>query len=154
MELQQYDLLLVEDNASDAEMTIRALRKSNLASRLMHVRDGDEALDFLFSEGVFAGMESQLAIKIILLDLKMSRVNGKEVLVKIKADPRTQRIPVVVLTSSKEDADIEECYQLGANGYVVKPVVFDDFLKCIADIGLYWLIVNEPPYEQSKTTPS
>ena len=142
---QQYDLLLVEDNASDAEMTIRALRKSNVVSRLMHVRDGAEALDFLFSEGAYAGLESQLAIKIILLDLKMSRVNGKEVLLKIKADPRTQRIPVVVLTSSREDADIKDCYELGANGYVVKPVVFDEFLKVIADIGLYWLLVNSPP---------
>lgn len=146
MDHQQVDILLVEDNASDAEMTIRALRKSNLANRLMHVTDGAEALDFLFSEGAYAGRPLELSIKVILLDLKMQKVNGKEVLIRLKEDDRTKKIPVVVLTSSREDADIRECYNLGANGYVVKPVVFDEFHKAVADIGLYWLIVNEPPH--------
>jgi two-component system, response regulator len=144
MDQQQFDVLLIEDNASDAEMTIRALRKSNLANRLKHVNDGDEALDFLFSEGQYTGNDLDLNIKIILLDLKMSKVSGKEVLIKIKADDRTRKIPVVVLTSSREDADIKECYDLGTNGYVVKPVTFDEFHKAIADIGLYWLLINEP----------
>jgi len=144
MDHQQFDILLIEDNASDAEMTIRALRKSNLANRLKHVNDGDEALDFLFSEGKYKGGGLDLNIKIILLDLKMSKVSGKEVLMRIKEDDRTRKIPVVVLTSSREDVDIKECYDLGANGYVVKPVAFDEFHKAIADIGLYWLITNEP----------
>lgn len=144
MDQQQFDVLLIEDNASDAEMTLRAMRKSNLANRIKQVNDGDEALDFLFSEGQYKGNDLDLNIKVILLDLKMSRVNGKEVLIRIKADDRTRKIPVVVLTSSKEDADIKECYDLGANGYVVKPVSFDEFHKAITDIGLYWLITNEP----------
>ena len=142
---QEIDVLLVEDNASDAEMTIRALRKNNLAHRLLHIKDGAEALDFLFAEGAYTGRHIEHKPKIILLDLKMPKVNGKEVLQKIKSDARTNKIPVVILTSSKEDADIKECYGLGVNGYVVKPVEFDEFHKAISDLGLFWLIVNETP---------
>ena len=142
---QEIEVLLVEDNASDAEMTIRALRKNNLANRLLHLKDGAEALDFLFAEGAYSGRQIKYIPKVILLDLKMPKVNGKEVLQKIKSDKRTRKIPVVVFTSSKEDPDIQECYDLGVNGYVVKPVEFDAFHKAISDLGLYWMIVNQPP---------
>jgi len=143
--MQEIEVLLVEDNTSDAEMTIRALKKNNLANRLLHVKDGAEALDFLFAEGEYAGRHLENTPKLILLDLKMPKITGIEVLQKIKVDPRTKKIPVVVLTSSKEDPDIKECYRLGVNGYVVKPVEFDHFHKAISDLGLYWMIVNQPP---------
>ena len=139
------EVLLVEDNFSDAEMTIRALKKNNLANRLLHVKDGAEALDFLFSEGAYIGRPLETTLKVILLDLKIPKVSGKEVLTKIKSNELTRKIPVVVLTSSREDPDIKECYRLGANGYVVKPLEFDDFHRAISELGLYWLIVNEPP---------
>jgi two-component system, response regulator len=139
------EVLLVEDSVSDAEMTIRALRKNNFANKLLHVRDGAEALDFLFAEGAYAGRQIEDIPKVILLDLKMPKVNGIEVLERIKSDTRTKKIPVVVLTSSKEDPDIQKCYDLGVNGYVVKPVEFDEFYKAIAGLGLYWMIVNQPP---------
>jgi two-component system, response regulator len=142
---QEVEVLLVEDNPSDAEMTIRALKKNNLANKLLHLKDGAQALDFIFCEGEYAGRKMENTPKVILLDLKMPKVNGKEVLEKIKSDPRTKKIPVVVLTSSKEDPDIKDCYGMGVNGYVVKPVEFDEFHKAISDLGLYWLIVNEPP---------
>jgi two-component system, response regulator len=141
-------VLLVEDNDSDAEMTIRALKKNNLANQLLRLRNGAEALDFLFAEGEYAGRQTEQTPKVILLDIKMPKVNGKEVLLKIKADPRTNKIPVVMLSSSKEDPDIAECYSLGVNGYVVKPVEFDDFHKAISDLGLYWMIINEPSHKQ------
>ena len=143
--IHEVDVLLVEDNASDAEMTIRALKKNNLANRLLHLKDGAQALDFIFAEGEYANRQIKHTPKIILLDLKMPKVNGKEVLQKIKSDARTRKIPVVVLTSSREDPDIKDCYDLGVNGYVVKPVEFDEFHKAISDLGLFWLIVNEPP---------
>jgi two-component system response regulator len=141
----EIDVLLVEDNESDAEMTIRALNKNHLANRLLHLCDGAEAIDFLFAQGAYSEREMENIPKVILLDLKMPKINGIEVLKKIKSDVRTKKIPVVVLTSSKEDPDIEQCYELGANGYVVKPVEFDQFRKAISDLGLYWLIVNQPP---------
>lgn len=137
------EILLVEDNASDAEMTIRALKKNNLANFLVHVKDGAEALDFVFAEGAFSHREISSKPKVILLDLKMPKVNGLEVLERIKKDERTSDIPVVVLTSSKEDPDIKRCYQLGVNSYVVKPVEFEDFHKAVSDLGLYWLLVNQ-----------
>ena len=143
--MQEIDVLLVEDNASDAEMTIRALKKYKLGHRLLRVKDGAEALDFLFAEGVYAGRQVGVTPKVVLLDLKMQKVNGKEVLLRIKSDQRTNKIPVVILTSSKEDPDIKECYALGANSYVVKPVDFDDFDKAISDLGLFWLGINESP---------
>jgi two-component system, response regulator len=142
---QEIDILLVEDNDSDAEMTMRALKKGHMASQLLHVRDGDEALDFLFGEGQYAERRLVQTPKVILLDIKMPKVNGKEVLRKIKADPRTNKIPVVILSSSQEDPEIQECYNMGVNGYVVKPVESDEFFKAISNLGLYWMIVNEPP---------
>jgi two-component system response regulator len=143
---QEIEVLLVEDNISDAEMTIRALKRNNLANRLLHLKDGAEALDFLFAEGIYHDRNVVQTPKIILLDLKMPKVNGIEVLIKIKADDRTKKIPVVMLTSSKEDPDIQQCYGLGVNGYVVKPVDFEQFHKAIAELGLYWMIVNQPPF--------
>jgi len=142
---KEIEVLIVEDSESDAEMIIRALKKNNFANRLFHVSDGVEALDFLFGEGEYADRQIAHTLKVILLDLKMPKLNGKEVLLKIKGDQRTKKIPVVMLTSSKEDPDIQECYNLGANGYVVKPVEFSEFQKTITNLGLFWLLVNEPP---------
>ena len=143
---QEIEVLLVEDNMSDAEMTIRALKKNNLANRLLHLKNGAEALDFLFAEGIYTGRLVEATPKVILLDLKMPKINGIEVLEKIKADPRTKKIPVVMLTSSKEDPDIQRCYALGVNGYVVKPVEFEAFHKVISSFGFYWLTVNQSPH--------
>ena len=126
-------------------MIIRALRKNNFANTLLHVKDGAEALDFLFAEGAYTGRQMEDIPRVILLDLKMPKVDGIEVLTRIKSDARTKKIPVVVLTSSKEDPDIQKCYDLGVNGYVVKPVEFDEFYKAISGLGLYWMIVNQPP---------
>ena len=142
---REIEILLVEDSDSDAEMTIRALKKNNLANQLLHLKDGAQALDFLFAEGAYAGREMGSIPKVVLLDLKMPKVSGIEVLERIKSDERTRKIPVVVLTSSKEDPDIQKCYQLGVNGYVVKPVEFDEFQAAISDLGLYWMIINQPP---------
>jgi two-component system, response regulator len=141
----QIEILLVEDNSGDSEMTIDALKSNNLANKLLHVRDGAAALDFLFAQGEYEGRDSTAKPRLILLDLKMPKVNGIEVLEKIRSDERTKDIPVVVLTSSKEDPDIKKCYALGVNSYVVKPVEFDDFQKAISDLGLYWMIVNQQP---------
>jgi two-component system response regulator len=140
---QEIEVLFVEDNQSDAELTIRALKKNNLANKLVHVKDGAQALDFLFGRGEYNNRNIDNKPKVILLDLKMPKVNGIEVLEQIKADDRTKKIPVVVLTSSKEDPDIEECYRLGVNSYVVKPVQFEEFIKAISKLGMYWLILNE-----------
>lgn len=143
--ITEIDILLVEDNASDAEMTIHALKKSGLANKLLHLKDGALALDFIFAEGDYRGRNMEYKPKVILLDLKMPKVNGLEVLQKIRDDERTKNIPVVMLTSSKEDPDIKTCYALGVNSYVVKPVEFDEFQKAITDLGLYWMIVNQLP---------
>lgn len=145
MKNKEVEILLVEDNPSDAELTIRALKKNNLANQLHHVKDGDEALDFIFGQGLYSYRMVENTPKVILLDLKMPKVNGIEVLKVLKADLRTKKIPIVVLTSSKEDPDIQECYGLGVNSYVVKPVNFDSFLKAVADLGLYWLLINQAP---------
>jgi two-component system response regulator len=139
------EILLVEDNASDAEMTIEALKQNNLANKLLHVKDGAAALDFIFAEGKYAGGEIENSLKVILLDLKMPKLNGIQVLQRIRTDERTKNIPVVVLTSSREDPDIHKCYDLGVNSYVVKPVEFDEFHKAISNLGLYWMIVNQLP---------
>ena len=142
----EIEILLVEDNSSDAEMTIDALKNNNLANKLLHVRDGAAALDFLFGQGKYAGRNAdENTLKLILLDLKMPKINGIEVLQQIKAHDHTKNIPVVVLTSSKEDPDIQKCYAYGVNSYVIKPVEFDEFQKAISDLGLYWMIVNLPP---------
>lgn len=144
--IQELSILLVEDNASDAEMTIRALKQNKLANNLLHVKDGAQALDFIFCEGDHTQRSIESQPKVIMLDLKMPKVNGLEVLARIKSDPRTREIPVVVLTSSKEDPDIKKCYELGVNSYVVKPVEFEDFYKAVSDLGLYWMIVNQTPH--------
>lgn len=146
--IQDIQVLLVEDNASDAEMVIRAMTKAALASKLLHVKDGADALDFLFAQGAYAGRSMALAPKLVLLDLKMPKVKGKEVLMKIKSNERTRKIPVVVLTSSREPIDIKECYDLGANGYVVKPVDSDELNKSISKLAHFWLVLNEPPQQR------
>jgi two-component system response regulator len=137
------EILLVEDSASDAEMTIAALNKNNLANKLLHVRDGAAALDFIFAEGVYLSRNIEDRPRVILLDLKMPKVNGIEVLEAVRADERTKTIPIVILTSSKEDPDIKRCYELGANSYVVKPVEFEEFQKAISNLGLFWSIINQ-----------
>jgi two-component system, response regulator len=147
----QVEILLVEDNMSDAELTIRALKKKNLANNLIHLKNGAEALDFIFAQGEFSGRDMNRTPKVILLDLKMPKINGLEVLAKIKGDERTKKIPVVVLTSSKEDPDIAACYAFGVNSYIVKPVEFDNFLKAVSDLGFYWLLLNQVPHQQSNS---
>lgn len=139
------EILLVEDNQYDAELALNALQKRHLANSIHHVEDGAEALDFIFARGKYSERQIENGPKIILLDLKMPKVNGLEVLRQVKADERTKRIPVVVLTSSKEDPDITTCYELGVNSYIVKPVDFDNFFKAVEDLGLYWLLLNQPP---------
>ena len=140
------EILLVEDTASDSEMTIDALKRNNLANQLLHLKDGAAALDYIFGEGVYAGRDIQDMPRVILLDLKMPKVSGIEVLQRIRSDERTRNIPVVVLTSSKEDPDIKKCYDHGVNSYVVKPLEFEDFQKAISNLGLYWMIVNQHPH--------
>jgi two-component system response regulator len=140
------DILLVEDNADDAELTIHALKKHHMGNNLFHVSDGEEALDFIFATGKFKGQrEIENSPKLILLDIKMPKVDGIEVLEKIKSDERTKQTPVVMLTSSKEDPDIKRCYTLGANSYIVKPVNFESFAQAIMNLGFYWLLLNQPP---------
>ena len=139
MENHIVEILLVEDNQDDAELTIRALRKYNLANHLLHLQDGEEALDFLFSSN------GNNLPKFILLDIKMPKVDGIEVLRKIKNDAQRKIIPIVVLTSSREERDIIESYKLGVNAYIVKPVEFDKFVKAVSEIGFFWLILNQPP---------
>lgn len=136
------EIVLIEDNPDDAELTIRALKKHNLANNLVHLKNGAEAIDFLFARGEYAGRDITQIPKVILLDLKMPKVNGLEVLREIKNDERLKVIPVVVLTSSQEDPDIKEAYRLGVNSYIVKPVGFNDFLKAVSDMGFYWLLLN------------
>jgi CheY-like chemotaxis protein len=144
-EVKVVEILLVEDNATDAELCIRALKKHNLANNLVWVKDGAEALDFLFATGAYSDRDVTTPPKVVLLDLRLPKVDGMEVLRRIKADERTRAIPVVVLTSSKEDRDIAESYQLGVNSFISKPVEFDAFAKTVSELGLYWLLVNRPP---------
>jgi two-component system response regulator len=138
------EILLVEDNPRDVEMTLRALSKRNLANKVHVAKDGAEALDFLFATGAYAGRDSNHFPKVVLLDLKLPKVGGLEVLKKIKGDERTRTIPVVVLTSSQEERDMVESYRLGVNSYIVKPVDFDKFVESVSEIGLYWLVINKP----------
>ena len=140
----EVEILLVEDNESDAEMTIRALKKNGIVNTLLHVKDGAEALDFVFANGKYSNRNIENVPKVVLLDLKMPKVFGIEVLRKIKSDERTKNIPVVVLTSSKESPDIQTCYDLGANSYVVKPVDFKEFDKVVSSLSHFWLLINEP----------
>lgn len=138
------NILLVEDNPDDVELTIHALKKNNIANPILVVRDGQEALDYLFYEGKYASSKHSLP-NIILLDLKLPKVDGIEVLQKIKGDRKLKLIPVVVLTSSKEENDVMKSYDLGVNSYIRKPVDFDQFVNTVRQIGFYWLLINEPP---------
>ena len=146
----EIEILLVEDNPQDAELTIRALKRRHLANKLIHVKDGVEALDFLFGTGNYAHRDVNHRPRVILLDLKLPKVDGLEVLRAVKADPRTRTIPVVVMTSSQEQRDVVDSYQLGVNSYVVKPVDFDGFSKAVSELGCYWVLLNQPP-EQNGT---
>jgi len=145
MKNSEIEILLVEDNMGDAELTIRALKKRNLANKLIHLENGADALEYIFAEGKYANRDLSSMPKVILLDLNMPKVGGIEVLQKIKSDERTKKIPVVILTSSKEDPDIEKCYSLGVNSYIVKPVEFEKFVKAVDELGFYWLLLNQPP---------
>lgn len=141
----EVEILLVEDNLDDARLTIRALDKHHLANKLIHLVDGAEALDFLFCKGTYANRNTAILPKVILLDLKMPKVNGLEVLESLRADERTQAIPVVILTSSAEDPDINRAYEMGANSYIVKPVGFEKFTQTVVELGWYWMVVNKLP---------
>lgn len=145
IEVNEIDVLLVEDNPNDAELALRSLKKHNLANNVLWVKDGVEALDYVFGNGSDTVPHKNDSLKLILLDLKLPKVNGKEVLQKLKTDQQTSSIPVVVMTSSNDDRDIEECYRLGGNSYVTKPVEFEKFAKVVAELGFYWLLLNEVP---------
>ena len=139
------EVLLVEDSLEDLELTQRALRNANLGNHIQVARDGAEALDFIFCEGEHAGRKIEDTPKLILLDLKLPKVDGLEVLQRIKDDSRTRHIPVVVLTSSKEQSDLIRSYQMGVNSYIVKPVNFESFATAVQELGMYWLLLNQPP---------
>jgi Response regulators consisting of a CheY-like receiver domain and a winged-helix DNA-binding domain len=142
------EILLVEDNPNDVELTLHALRANNLANDIKVVRDGAEALDFIMCRGPFADRDINHGPKVILLDLKLPKVDGIEVLRQTKGDSRTKMIPIVVLTSSKQDRDIVESYQLGVNSYIAKPVDFQQFMEAVRNLGLYWLVYNQPPHRE------
>ncbi|OFX29322.1 MAG: two-component system response regulator [Armatimonadetes bacterium RBG_16_67_12] len=140
----EVEILLVEDNPDDAELTIRALKRHNLANRLHHVKDGVEALDFLFARNAYASRDVNARPKVVVLDLKLPKLGGLEVLEAMRSDARTRYIPVVVLTSSQEERDLVNSYRLGANSYVAKPVEFGAFAEAVSKLGLYWILVNRP----------
>ena len=142
MNTKEVEILLVEDNIADAEMTIRALKKVNLANKLVHLQDGEEALNFLFGENGISSGKNMHSPKIILLDIKMPKVDGIEVLRKLKSQESTKFIPVIIMTSSKEEQDVVTSYSLGVNSYVVKPVEFESFAKAVSQLGMYWLLTN------------
>ena len=141
--LEDVEILLVEDNPNDVELTLRALQKQNLSSKVFVVKDGAEALDFMFATGAYSQRKIDKRPRVVLLDLKLPKVDGLEVLKEVKGDERTKTIPVVVLTSSKEEQDIISSYKLGVNSYIVKPVQFESFAKAVSQLGLYWLITNQ-----------
>jgi CheY-like chemotaxis protein len=141
----EIEILLVEDNQDDLDMTLRSLRKANLANHIQIARDGAEALEFIFCQGAHAGRKIENGPKVILLDLKLPKIDGMEVLKRVKGDPRTKMIPVVILTSSKEQRDVVESYNLGVNSYLVKPVNFEKFAAAVRELGMYWLLLNQPP---------
>ena len=141
----QVEILLVEDNPNDVEMALRALKKNKIANNVLVAGDGEEALDFIFKRGKYSDRPKKDRPRIILLDLKLPKVDGLEVLREIKSDPETKVIPVIVMTSSKEETDMIESYRLGVNSYIVKPVDFDKFVDAVRDLGLYWLLLNQQP---------
>ncbi|MBS1625878.1 MAG: response regulator [Bacteroidetes bacterium] len=143
MESKSVEILLVEDNPYEAELAIRGLKKHNFANNLHHIDDGAEALDFIFGRGKYA--DHTETPKLILLDIKLPRIDGIEILRQIKSNEKTRSIPVVVLTSSKENQDVKACYELGVNSYIVKPVDFDSFAKAVAELGMYWMLLNTAP---------
>lgn len=142
---QDVEILIVEDNPNDAEMALRALQKNNLANNVLVVGDGEEALDFIFTKGKFAGRQKNARPKIILLDIKLPKIDGLEVLKEIKSNPETRIIPVIMMTSSREETDMMRSYQLGVNSYIIKPVDFDKFVEAVRELGLYWLLLNQQP---------
>jgi two-component system response regulator len=143
--LSDVEILLVEDNPNDAELALRALKKNNLANKIHLVKDGAEALEFIFATGAYAGRNMGNKPKVIFLDLKLPKVDGLEVLRKVKSDERTRSIPIVVLTSSHEERDVVESYKFGVNSYIVKPVDFDKFIHAVAELGMYWMLLNKQP---------
>ena len=145
MDLESKMILLVEDNADDEELTLRALKKNHIGNKVFIVRDGAEALDFLFCTGIYADRDPHEMPQVTLLDLKLPKVDGLEVLRRLRADERTHTLPIVILTSSNEEKDVVEGYQLGANSYVRKPVDFNEFLEAARQLGLYWLVLNNAP---------
>ena len=145
MNVNEVELLLVEDDPNDVELTLIALRKHKLGNKIHVVRDGEEALDFLFARGAYAHRGSDGQPKVILLDLKLPKISGLEVLKAVKSDPRTQAVPVVVMTSSREQRDMVEGYRLGVNSYIQKPIDFNQFQAIIKDLGYYWLVINQSP---------
>ncbi|MGH8019616.1 MAG: response regulator [Opitutaceae bacterium] len=138
------EILLVEDNPQDLELTLRALKKANIANHIHVARDGEEALDYIFCRGAFASRRVEEVPKVMLLDLKLPKIDGLEVLQQVKNDPRTRMIPVVILTSSQEQSDLIESYRLGVNSYIVKPVGFEGFAAAVQKLGMYWLLLNQP----------
>jgi CheY-like chemotaxis protein len=142
---EQVEILLVEDKSTDAELTLRALKRHNLANRVLWVKDGQEALDYVFATGAYAGRSPANDPKLILLDIKLPKIGGVDVLRRLKNDERTRSIPVTMLTSSAEERDVVESYQLGVNSYIVKPVDFGKFVDTVSDVGMYWMVVNRPP---------
>jgi CheY-like chemotaxis protein len=144
MNNEHSDILIIEDNPNDVLLTIRSLKKHNLANNIVHVSDGQAALDYLFGEGAHQGRNVMEQPRVVLLDLKLPKLDGLQVLARIRADQRTKLLPVVILTSSQEESDLVQSYNLGANSYIVKPVEFENFAKSIYEIGLYWLLLNKP----------
>jgi two-component system response regulator len=145
MKSSEVEVLLIEDNHDEAALTIRSLKKHHLTNKLLHIDDGEEALECIFGTGKYESGKGPLQPKLILLDLKLPKIDGLEILRQIKAHDQTRGIPVVVLTSSKEERDIIESYRLGVNSYIVKPVNFDTFSKAVSELGLYWVVLNQPP---------
>lgn len=146
---QHVDILLVEDNPEEAQLAIRSFKKSNLANQVLHIDDGEEALDFIFARNQYAHRDPVNLPKLILLDLKLPKVSGLDILRAVKQHPQTRMIPVTVLTSSREEPDIVACYDLGVNSYIVKPVNFESFSKAVAELGMYWMFLNVSPSSDS-----